>query len=335
MTLLFDKHRSIASPALAPLGGDFERADQAGLSIGLINNMPDSALKATERQFMRLLDAAAGGRRIRFYCFSLPSVARSLTARSHVEQGYNDIADLDRLDLDGLIVTGAEPKTERLDQEAHWKELADIVDWAKSNTRSTIWSCLAAHAAVLHLDGIERRRLAAKCSGVFDCDKVTEDWLTRGLPSSLKISHSRLNALDEDDLVAHGYRVLTRSDAAGVDIFARQFESRFIFFQGHPEYDAHSLQREYMRDLARYLSSERDDYPAVPSGYFDAATEAQLSHFEARARVERDPVLAAELPGLTLRSDIAAGMAAAVMFRNWLGYLGAGANAARPAFLPK
>jgi homoserine O-succinyltransferase/O-acetyltransferase len=97
--------------------------------------------------------------------------------------------------------------------------------------------------------------------------------------------------------------------------------SRFIFFQGHPEYDASSLQREYMRDLARYLAGERDSYPNIPVGYFDEASVEQLENFERRARINRDPVLAAELPGLTLRPDIAAGAAANAIFRNWLGFL--------------
>jgi homoserine O-succinyltransferase len=78
--------------------------------------------------------------------------------------------------------------------------------------------------------------------------------------------------------------VLTRSDHAGVDIFTRQLESLFVFFQGHLEYDASSLQREYMRDLARFLSGERDSYPAIPAGYFDRLTEQRLTAFEMRAR---------------------------------------------------
>jgi homoserine O-succinyltransferase len=77
-----------------------------------------------------------------------------------------------------------------------------------------------------------------------------------------------------------------------------------------------------MRDLARYLAGEREDYPAIPASYFDAATEAHLNGFEPRARAERDPTLAAELPGLTLRGDIAAGVAAHVILRNWLAFLG-------------
>jgi homoserine O-succinyltransferase len=321
MTLLYDKDRSIKSPALAPAQGAFERAGAAELTIGLVNNMPDSALKTTERQFMRLVQAAAGNIRVNFHCFSLPAVARSKQASEHIAHDYADIADLDRLGIDGLIVTGAEPIAVNLPDEPFWNQLTGIIDWARTNTRSTIWSCLAAHAAVKHLDGIERHRLSEKCSGVYDCSKASDDWLTRGLPATLKVSHSRYNELRESELTSRGYQILTRSDHAGVDIFARQLESRFIFFQGHPEYDTSSLQREYMRDLGRYLAGERDNYPNIPAGYFDEASVEQLENFERRARINRDPVLAAELPGLTLRPDIAAGTAANAIFRNWLGFL--------------
>jgi homoserine O-succinyltransferase len=321
MTLLYDRDRPIKSPALAPAQDAFERAGAAELTIGLVNNMPDSALKATERQFIRLVQAAAGDTRVKFHCFSLPTVARSKQASEHIALDYADIADLDRLGIDGLIVTGAEPIAANLPDEPYWNQLTWIIDWAKTNTRSTIWSCLAAHAAVKYLDGVERHRLGEKCSGVYDCGKASDDWLTRGLPATLKVSHSRHNELRESELTTRGYQILTRSDIAGVDIFARQLGSRFIFFQGHPEYDASSLQREYMRDLARYLAGERDNYPNIPVGYFDEASVEQLENFERRARINRDPVLAAELPGLTLRPDIAAGAAANAIFRNWLGFL--------------
>ena len=321
MRFPFDKDRPIKSPALAPAQGEFARAE-GELTIGLVNNMPDSALKATERQFMRLVQAASGDAKVNFHCFSLPAVARSKQASEHVARDYADIADLDRLGIDGLIVTGAEPIASSLPDEPFWGQLTEIIDWARTNTRSTIWSCLAAHAAVKHLDGVERHRLNAKCSGVYDCTKVSNDWLTRGLPSRLKVAHSRYNELRESELAACGYEILTRSDAAGVDIFARQLESRFIFFQGHPEYDASSLQREYMRDLARFLSRERDSYPDIPIGYFDANTVELLESFEQRARANRDPVLAAELPGLVLRPDLATGVAANAIFRNWLDFLG-------------
>ncbi len=81
MTLLFDKHRLIVSPGLAPAQlrdpDEFDSRQNSAdtvLTIGLVNNMPDTALQATERQFMRLLRDAAGNMRIHFHCFSLPSV---------------------------------------------------------------------------------------------------------------------------------------------------------------------------------------------------------------------------------------------------------------------
>ena len=144
--------------------------------------MPDPALQATERQFTHLLQAAAGNRRIHLHCFSLPSVNRSQQAKALMDGRYSDIADLGRLQLDGLIVTGAEPIAATLPEEPFWKDLTDVIDWAETNTRSAIWSCLAAHAAVLHLDGIERQRLDVKCSGVYDCAKVDRRLADEGHP---------------------------------------------------------------------------------------------------------------------------------------------------------
>lgn len=329
MTLLFDKQHTIASPRLAPAPGDIapDGGGRSELAIGLINNMPDSALKATERQFEKLVRAASGHAGVRLHCFTLPSVARSGPARRHVESAYRDIADLASLRIDGLIVTGAEPNAARLQDEPDWSELTDIIEWAKTNTRTTIWSGLAAHAAVLHLDGIEPHRLGVKCSGIYDCTTVAYDWLTNGAPRTMQMSHSRHSELRENELAGHGYEVLTRSAEAGVDIFAKQFASRFIFFQGRPEYDALTLQREYMRDVARFLGGEQNDYPRLPANYFEAATEDVLSRFEARARSLRDPTLAAELPGLALRPDMTAGAASSVLFRNWLSFLRQGRTA--------
>jgi len=319
MALTFDK--PIASPALAPAQSEPQRAGEGELTIALVNNMPDSALKATERQFMRLVQSAAGKTRVRFHYFALPTVTRSKQARDHIDKAYVDIAELHRLHIDGLIVTGAEPIAPTLQEEPYWREFTDLIDWARTNTRSAIWSCLAAHAAVLHLDGIERRRLPQKCSGIYDCARTANDWLMTDLPPAIKVSHSRQNEVREGDLLARGYQILTRSEQAGVDIFARDFESRFIFFQGHPEYDALSLQREYMRDIARFLAGERKNYPAIPASYFDSETEEVLADFERRARAHRKVELAAELPGLTLRRGVPAGGAATTIFHNWLDFL--------------
>jgi homoserine O-succinyltransferase/O-acetyltransferase len=177
---------------------------------------------------------------------------------------------------------------------------------------------------VLHLDGIERQHLDVKCSGVYDCARVADHWLMKGIASPLKVSHSRLNALRTADLTDRGYQLLTLSPEAGVDIFAKALRSHFIFFQGHPEYDAMSLQREYLRDITRFLARQRDRFPAFPVGYFTADTETKLAGYEAQARIERTLPLSIELPLLSLRRDLATGVAASAIVKNWLEYLSEG-----------
>jgi homoserine O-succinyltransferase len=317
MTIRFNHSGSIVSPVRKKLKVG------ALVEIALINNVSDAALQATERQFTLLLRRGAGDIPFRLRCFSLPEVNRSPEAAIRIKNQYTNIYDLYRTNIDGLIVTGAEPSAPSLREEAYWGTLTEIIDWAKANTLSTIWSCLAAHAAVLHLDGIERQRLSGKCSGIYDCSKVGNNWLTEDLPSSFKISHSRLNGLDESELRARGYQMLSVSKDAGVDIFAKKQHSQFIFFQGHPEYEAITLQREYLRDICRYLAGQQPMYPVAPAGYFDAPTIVALDFFRSRAIAEHDPALIANLPSLTLEPSVVTGptLAAATIFRNWLEYL--------------
>ncbi|WP_322514434.1 homoserine O-succinyltransferase [Rhodopseudomonas palustris] len=326
MSLLFDNVDPIDSPTLVPLGrndgggqrGGSERP--AAIEIGLVNNMSDAALRATERQFARLLEVGAGDRPVRLHCFSLPSVQRSPAARHRIDSLYAGIADLGHTKLDGLIVTGAEPRAATLREEPYWDEMRALVDWAEANTRSTIWSCLAAHAAVLHLDGIERQRLPKKCSGIYAGERLQDDPLLAGLLAPMKVPHSRLNDLPADRLAASGYEVLTQARDAGVDVFVRRGRSRFVFFQGHPEYDVASLQREYLRDIGRFLTGERDAYPEIPVDYFDIETEAALNALRVEAEAGRDPALISRLPHLALRAGIADDIeaAATTIFRNWL-----------------
>ena len=252
------------------------------IEIGLLNNMPEAALEATEQQFLELLGAAAGDSWVHLRFFSLPGVPRSERGRSYLSQSYCDVTDIRHAELDGLIVTGTEPKA------------APTLRTSPIGRRSPSWS--TGRRAIpsrpsgpasppmrrfCHLDGIERVPLREKCIGVFDCDKLGDHPLTAGLPSRSAVPHARWNELSEDALDANGYQVLTRSPTAGVDTFVRQEQSLFLFFQGHPEYGAGALLSEFRRDVGRFLKGERDRYPAMPQHYFDAATEAALAAFRA------------------------------------------------------
>ncbi|HET9791533.1 MAG TPA: homoserine O-succinyltransferase, partial [Candidatus Angelobacter sp.] len=167
------------------------------LVIGLINNMPDGALEATERQFLSLLDAASGHLQVRLLRYALPGISRKGDAASRVKMFYSGVEKLWNTCPDGLIVTGREPLATNLRDEPYWKAFTEVIDWARVHTYSTVWSCLAAHAAVLYADGIVRRRSRTKHCGVFECARVTEHPLTAGIGSQIQMPHSRWNGLSE------------------------------------------------------------------------------------------------------------------------------------------
>jgi homoserine O-succinyltransferase/O-acetyltransferase len=275
-------------------------ADSAPLVIGLVNNMPDAALRTTERQFSELIAAAAGPLPFELRLYALPDVPRSETARAHVKEHYEDAGALQDQQhgqpIDGLIVTGTEPRSRNLSDEPYWASLARLVDWAAENTASTIWSCLAAHAAVLHLDGIERQGFGDKLSGLFDCEKATRHALTAGTPALWHVPHSRYNDLPRDALIAKDYRILSQSSDAGVDMFLKQKNSLFVFFQGHPEYDAAALLREYRTDVLRFLNGKRSTYPSMPRNYFDAELASKLSAFRSRTEAEQTNAIFTDFP---------------------------------------
>jgi len=295
------------------------------LTIGLVNNMPDAALDATERQFIELVRAASPDLIVRFELFSVPEVPRSEQARLALAARYRDVSELRDKHLDGLIVTGNEPRAPSLRDEPYWPSLTKLMDWAVRNTGSTIWSCLAAHAAVLHADGVERQARQEKLFGVFHCDVVRAHTLTEGIPSLISVPHSRHNDLSAAALIANGYRILTQSAATGVDMFVApdRGASLFLFFQGHPEYDADSLAREFRRDLGRFLRGERDNFPPLPQGYFDKETSTLIEEFCTRAQNERSEKLIRQFPMKAIESGLRSTWQASAIgvYRNWLTYL--------------
>lgn len=253
------------------------------LHIGLVNSMPDGALEATERQFVNLLHSAAGDFVVNLSFYALPDVPRKAPGRQHVSRFYADIENLWNAHLDGLIVTGTEPSSPNLAEEPYWGSLKKVVEWAEHNTHSTIWSCLAAHAAVLHMDGITRHPLGEKRFGVFKCTRASDHRLTASTPPSFDIPHSRWNDIHETELGESGYRVLTRASDGGVDTFVKKKKNLFLFFQGHPEYEADTLLLEYRRDVRRFLLGKRNTYPTIPQGCLGREATSTLRALAERA----------------------------------------------------
>jgi len=305
---------------------DFRQDDADCINIGLVNNMSDTALETTERQILKLLDAAAGDILVRLKLFSLPDIPRTDLGQKHLSRlYYAGVDDLWNYDLDGLIVTGAEPRTPELSQEPYWNTLTAVIDWAEENTISAIWSCLAVHATVLHIDGISRHALSDKCFGIFEFPNPANHPLVNGAPSRLGIPHSRWNEVRANALESCGYTVLTKSAQAGVDMFLKQRRSLFIFFQGHPEYEAWTLLSEYRRDIGRYLRGERETYPSMPLGYFDAATTEALKAFQERALLDRREDLLTSFPTAQVAGKLTDTWrsAAKQIYGNWLLHMSA------------
>jgi homoserine O-succinyltransferase len=285
--------------------------------------MPDSALEGTESQFLDLLGAAAGIHAVRLRLSYLPEVERGPDAARRLSKYYWPIDRLLAMPLHALIVTGAEPRAQRLEDERYWHRLLDVLTWASQHTLSSVWSCLAAHAAVLHLDGIERRRLSAKCCGVFP-HAITPHPLTTGVGSSMPMPHSRWNDLPSDSLTEAGYTILARSPDVGAGCFVkRHHESLFVFVQGHPEYDERALLKEYQRDVGRYMRREYERYPTLPAHYFSAETVSALSRFERDGSADPSPERLEDFPfAMAAESVRHSWREAGVQFyRNWLAYL--------------
>jgi homoserine O-succinyltransferase len=298
-------------------------AGREPIRIGLINNMPDSALEDTEMQFMELLDRASGSIPVRVSLYSLAQVPRGERAQQHLDRFYCGVDQLWNSGVDSVIITGTEPRQADLCQEPYWTALTEVFDWAAGNTISTVLSCLAAHAGVLHSDGIRRQPLGGKLFGVFESNSV-DHLLTRNAPQPLRFPHSRWNEVREDSLAACGYSILTKSAEAGADLFVkRKRKSLFVHFQGHPEYSTQTLLKEYRRDVRRFLRRERETYPAMPRGYFEAPATTIFNEFQARALADPREEQMASFPA-TPSADSAENTwssTARTVYSNWLQYI--------------
>jgi len=239
------------------------------LHIGFLNMMPDAALTATEHQFINLVGNCNKIAQFYVYPFSIPELNRGEKAEAHIARHYFKFKDLQERGLDALIITGANVINPSLDQELFWEPVMEVVQWAEHNVASIFCSCLATHALVKHHHGIERRHLPAKRWGVYS-HKV--DWpehpLVRDIITRFDAPHSRFNTVDKERLEDVGLRVLAESEQADVHLAVSPDLFRIVYFQGHPEYDASSLLKEYKREVFRYLHGEFNEPPPYPENYF-------------------------------------------------------------------
>lgn len=189
---------------------------------------------------------------------------------------------------------------------------------------STLFSCLSAHAALHALYGAARSPLPRKRFGVFGHELTRPDHpLLAGLGGPVPVPHSRWNTVPAGTF-AGGAEVLLGLGGGEWHLAAGGGEDglRHVFFQGHPEYRADTLAREYRRDVRRYCEGATDRAPDLPAGCYTAETRDRLHALAARAAARRDPALLGALPQrLELRTAADWRVPAAVVARNWLTHL--------------
>lgn len=317
----FERLRSRGQEVLSP-----ERAmhqDIRELHIGFLNMMPDAALTATEHQFIRLVGASNQIAQFYVYPFSLPQLKRGPEALEHIGQYYFEFADLQKQGLDALIITGANVANPTLSQEAFWDPLIEVVSWAEKNVASILCSCLATHALVNFSHGIERQRLPQKKWGVYSHKiRRPEHPLVWEVNTRFDAPHSRYNDVSCEQFEQAGLTVLADSSEAGPHLAVSPDQFRIVYFQGHPEYDAVSLLKEYKREVFRYLSGARENPPRYPENYFSEAAREIAAQFISRAMAAKENgEELPEFPERELRSmvDNTWGDTGKAIVNNWLG----------------
>lgn len=273
-----------------------QQQDIRELHVGILNLMPDAALQATERQFMRMVGSCNRIAQFKIHLLSAPAIPRSAVAKQHLETYYETFASVKERGLDALIITGANPAADDLTQEPFWETMLEIAEWAKDNVSSVLCSCLASHALVKHYYGIERYRLPQKRWGVYS-HRVTREQhpLTVNINTRFDTPHSHVYEVNAKQLKDKGLKVLAISEEADFHIATSPDGFRFVYLQGHPEYDAISLFKEYKREVGRYIDGTHSVYPAFPEHSFSRQAAQTLNAF-------RDEVLAAEVGKVTLEA---------------------------------
>lgn len=266
----------VASPSAA-------QGERLDLRLGLVNLMPDGSIVATERQFLRLLTVYPDAN-VRVRLFTATKEPRGEKTLTHMQRHYLPFAKIRSEGLDAIIVTGANPHHERLCDEAFWPELRDILAWAHEHTHSILCSCLAVHAVFQLCHGAQRIRLPKKAWGVFPHRVADQDHaLLEGVEPAWSAPHSHFYEICRTQMEAAKVQVLVESEEAGVYLAVAAPPSKWLFAQGHPEYDAVSLLKEYKRETARYFAGELAQYPPFPEHYFPAEAQRILREYRASA----------------------------------------------------
>ncbi len=301
------------------------------IHIGFLNMMPDRALLATERQFLRLIAAASDEYLIYIHPFTVNGLQREDPALAYVEEFYDSFEKARVRHLDGLLLTGANPGKSDLQDESFWPYFEQVIHWAQSDVPSVMCSCLASHAILDVLHGIRRTRCnPSKRWGVYVHDITQfEHPLVAGIDTQFDAPRSHVFEVTTEQLEHCGAKVLASSREADFHIAVSSNGFKWIYLQGHPEYDSFSLLKEYNREIRRFIAGTRNEYPEYPKYYLSDIAKGILNRY-------RIALLNAVKQGETLPTfpekevlpyiENTWGNAGKILFRNWIDLIAQGSG---------
>ena len=236
------------------------------LEIVLLNLMPTKIV--TETQLSRLLGNTP--LQVHLELMKMSTYKSKNVSQEHLLTFYKTWDDLKDRKFDGMIITGAPVELMEFEAVDYWPELCKIMEWSKTNVHSTFHICWGAQAGLYYHYGIPKHKLEKKLFGVFSHRAdYKRSILLRGFDDEFWVPHSRHTTVLREDIAATpGLKIVASSAEAGVYCVMNK-EGRQIFVTGHSEYDADTLNREYVRDKNLGLPID------PPANYFPEDDDTQ------------------------------------------------------------
>ena len=218
------------------------------LRILILNLMPKKI--ETETQLARLLGNTP--LQVEPTLIRTSSHQSKNVAQEHLLAFYKTFEDVKHENFDGMIITGAPVEHMDFEEVEYWQELSEIMEWSKSHVHSTLHICWASQAGLYYHYGINKHQTPEKIFGVFPHEvEYKSSILFRGFDDTFMVPQSRhTTVLREDIEKVKELKILASSKKAGVYAVSTK-NGRQIFITGHSEYDADTLQNEYLRDISQ------------------------------------------------------------------------------------
>lgn len=216
------------------------------LKILLLNLMPTKI--DTETQLSRLLGNTP--LQVELTLIHTKSHQSKNTSQEHLLAFYKGFNDVKNENFDGMIITGAPVEHLEFEEVEYWDELCEIMEWTKTHVHSTFHICWGAQAGLYYHFGIQKHPLPKKMFGIFPHKAdYKRSILLRGFDDTFMVPHSRhTTVLREDIERVPEIKILASSAEAGVYAMSTE-NGKQIFITGHSEYDANTLNKEYVRDV--------------------------------------------------------------------------------------